>query len=149
MGIRTTQNNLKPNRGSKMIKSTLLAVATAAAALAVTIAPASAQQEWRRGNFEERQGAHNFGEFCIHRVVSQGFAHTNFFGGGGRDALRKAEFRAIKSWENRVSERFGPQFANFAQAQGKQNQCNRRGQEIECTINAHPCRHRGPGPYRR
>ena len=130
-----------------MFKSTLLAVATAAAALAATIAPASAQQQdWRRGNFEERPGAHRFGEFCINRVLSHGFAHTSFFGGGGRDSIRKAEFRAIKSWENRVSEKYGPQFANFGQAQGKQNQCNRKGQEIECTINAHPCRHRGPGP---
>ena len=136
-----------------MFKSTVLAAATAAAAFAVTIAPAGAQQDWRRGNFEERPGVHRFGEFCINRVVAHGFAHTNFFGGGGRDSIRKAEFRAIKSWENRVGEKYGPQFANFGQAQGKQNQCNRRGQEIECTISAHPCRQRGPGsgpgPYRR
>ena len=77
----------------------------AAAVAAFVAAPANAQQDWRRGNFEERQGAHRFGEFCIHRIVSQGFAHVNFFGGGGRDAARKAEARAIRSWENRVSEK--------------------------------------------
>ena len=128
-----------------MIKSTLLAVATAAAALAVTIAPASAQQQdWRRGHFEERPGTHRFGEFCINRVVSQGFAHTQFLG-NGRDAVRKAEARAVRSWENRVGEKYGPQFASFVRSQGKQNNCVRRGAEFECTISAHPCRDRGPG----
>ena len=131
-----------------MIKSTLLAAA-AVTAFALAIPAAQAQQDWRRGNFEERQEAHRFGEFCINRVVTQGFAHTQFLG-SGRDAVRKAEARAVRSWENQVSAKYGPQFASFARSQGKANQCNRRGDEFECTISAHPCRERGPGPgYRR
>ena len=134
-----------------MTKSTLLAAAAAAVtAFTLAMPAAQAQQDWRRGNFEERQGAHRFGEFCINRIVSHGFAHTSFF--SGRDAGRKAEIRAIRSWENQVSERFGPQFASFARAQGKENRCVQKGLELECTISAHPCRERGPGPgpgYRR
>ena len=63
-----------------MIKSTFLAVATAAAAfaaMAVTTTSANAQ-DWRRGTFEERPGAHRFGEFCINRVVAHGFAPISF-----------------------------------------------------------------------
>ena len=130
-----------------MHKSTTFTVATAVAAMAaltLSIAPADAQQDWRRGGFEERHGAHNFGEFCVHRVVTTGFAHVNFLG-SGRDAVRKAEARAVRSWENQVSAKFGPQFASFARANGKANQCNHRGSEFECTISAHPCRDRGPG----
>ncbi len=129
-----------------MRKSTLLTATMAAAAMAalsLSIAPASAQQDWRRGNFEERREAHRFGEFCIYRVVSHGFAHANFF--SGKDAVRKAEARAIRSWENQVSAKYGPQFASFARSQGKANQCNHRGSEFACTISAHPCRERGPG----
>ena len=127
-----------------MIKSTFLAVATAAAAfaaMAVTTTSANAQ-DWRRGTFEERPGAHKFGEFCINRVVAHGFAPVSFF--GGRDGVMKAERRAIRSWENRVSEKYGARFANFSRAMGKENRCVKNGLDLECTVSAHPCRERGP-----
>ena len=113
------------------------AIATAILALSATIATA---QDWRRGTFEERRAEHRFGERCLYRVVSTGFAHTRFFGGG--DGIRKAEERAVRSWENRVAEKYGPQFREFRHAMGKENKCERRGEEIECIISAHPCRER-------
>ena len=114
---------------------TLAATATTMLALSVTVASA---QDWRRGTFEERRIEHRFGERCLYRVVSTGFAHVRFFGGG--DGVAKAELRAIRSWENRVSEKYGPRFGEFRHAQGKENKCERRGEEIECIISAHPCR---------
>jgi hypothetical protein len=48
----------------------------------------------------------------------------------------------VRSWENRVSEKYGRHFAEFGHAQGKENKCARRGEEIECIISAHPCRER-------
>jgi hypothetical protein len=113
----------------------LAATAMTVIALSATVASA---QDWRRGTFEERHEAHKFGDRCLYRVVSTGFAHIRFFGGG--DGVAKAEVRAVKSWENRVSEKYGPQFAEFRHAQGKENKCERRGEEIECIISAHPCR---------
>ena len=40
--------------------------------------------------------------------------------------------------ERRIEHRFG----EFRHAQGKENKCERRGEEIECIISAHPCRER-------
>jgi hypothetical protein len=113
--------------------------ATMVTALALSATVASAQ-DWRRGTFEERRGEHRFGERCLYRVVSTGFAHIRFF--GGSDAVSKAEVRAVRSWENRVSEKYGRRFGEFRHAQGKENKCVRRGDEIECIISAHPCRER-------
>ena len=123
-----------------MPKTALIAAAAAATALlavAATTASAQAPQEWRRGTFEERPGAHRFGARCINRVVAIGAAHTSFF--SGRQGTFRAERRAIQSWERRVGEKYGAQFANFQLAQGKQNRCVRKGLEIDCTISAHPC----------
>ena len=126
-----------------MFKSTLLALASAAAVvttLGLAAGSASAQggPDWRRGTFEQRPGAHRYGQRCIVRHVATGFAPVSFFGGG--QGVRKAEARAVRSWENRVNEQHGPQFASFARAQGKQNRCIKKGLEIECIISAHPCR---------
>jgi len=124
-----------------MIKSILLAVATAVATSMALVPTTANAQDWRRGTFEERPGPHKFGEFCINRVVSHGFAPLSFF--GGREGVAKAERRAIRSWENRVREKFGAQFANFSRAMGKENRCVKNGLDLECTISAHPCRERG------
>jgi hypothetical protein len=119
--------------------SVLTAAAAATAALALSATVASAQ-DWRRGTFEERPGQHRFGERCINRVVATGFAHIKFFGGG--DGVAKAEARAVRSWEVRVSEKYGARFGEFRHAQGKENKCERRGEETDCIISAHPCRER-------
>ena len=123
-----------------MFKNSVLAAAAAATAALVLFAPMANAQDWRRGTFEERRGEHRFGERCLYRVVATGFAHIRFFGGG--DAVQKAEVRAVRSWENRVAEKYGARFGEFRHAQGKENKCERRGEEIECIISAHPCRER-------
>jgi len=123
-----------------MTKKSVMAVAATATTLLALSATVASAQEWRRGTFEERRGEHRFGERCLYRVVGTGFAHIRFFGGG--DGVAKAEARAVRSWENRVSEKYGRQFGEFRHAQGKENKCERRGDEIECIISAHPCRER-------
>ena len=123
-----------------MINKSGVAVAATAMTVIALSATAASAQDWRRGTFEERRGEHKFGERCLYRVVSTGFAHIRFFGGG--DGVHKAEERAVRSWENRVSEKYGRQFGEFRHAQGKENKCERRGEEIECIISAHPCRER-------
>ena len=123
-----------------MIKNCVLSAAAAATAALALSATAANAQDWRRGTFEERRGEHRFGERCLYRVVATGFAHIRFFGGG--DAIPKAEGRAVRSWENRLAEKYGRQFGEFRHAQGKENKCERRGDEIECIISAHPCRER-------
>ena len=125
-----------------MLKHTLIAVASAATALIALSATTAGAQDWRRGRFEEQPGAHRFGEVCINRVIAHGFAPISIF--GGRQGAFKAERRAVRSWENRVTEKYGQQFGSFARAQGKQNRCVKTGLELECTISAHPCRERGP-----
>jgi hypothetical protein len=121
-----------------MIKRSVVAVAAAATAVLALSAAVASAQDWRRGTFEERPGQHRFGERCLNRVVATGFAHIKFFGG----EVAKAEGRAVKSWEVRVSEKYGARFGEFRHAQGKENKCERRGEEIECIISAHPCRER-------
>jgi len=123
-----------------MTKKSALAVAATATTLLALSATIASAQEWRHGRFEELRGEHRFGERCLYRVVATGFGHINFFGGG--DAIRKAEVRAVRHWEERVSEKYGRQFGEFRHAQGKENKCERRGDEIECIISAHPCRER-------
>ena len=132
--------NLTFRGNHPMIKRSVVAVAAAATTLLALSATVASAQDWRRGTFEERRGEHRFGERCLYRVVATGFAHVNFFGGG--DGVAKAEGRAVRSWEVRVSEKYGRQFGEFRHAQGKENKCERRGQEIECIISAHPCRER-------
>lgn len=131
-----------------MFKSSALAIAVAAAGLVGTAGLAHA--DFRGDRHEVFRGeVHSYGARCAHRLGAYGEGSSDFFRGGG--GLRKAEFRAIKHWEEKASFEFGPRFANWGRAAGKDLRCDREGLRIVCKAIAHPCavsgrfEDRGPG----
>jgi hypothetical protein len=54
--------------------------------------------------------------------------------------VRKAEARSIREFE--ASRLFGPRYASWDLAIGKELHCDVRGLEFVCAASAHPCRQR-------
>ena len=113
---------------------------TGALVLAGVMAVDANAQEWRRGEYEYFKEAHRFGPHCEYRIRARGSAHVNFFGGGHQ--ARKAEARSIQDWEFDARRLFGPRYASWGLAMGKELRCNVKGTEFVCTASAHPCRPR-------
>ena len=125
------------------IAKILIKTTIAAAFASVAVAGGVSAQEWRGGEVHRfEHEAHRFGEFCSYRVETRGLAEKKFFGfGPGAGGARKAEERAIHHWEETVSSTVGPQFANWALAQGKSVGCHPEGLvDVACVVVANPCR---------
>lgn len=119
----------------KITGATLSASALLIAGVAVTGAFA---QEWRRGEYEYFREPHRFGPLCEYRIRARGSAPVALF--GGTHQKRKAEERSIRDWEFEASRLFGPRYAGWVLAMGKELSCDIRGLEFVCSASAHPCR---------
>jgi hypothetical protein len=83
---------------------------------------------------------HHFGQFCEYGIRARGSAPVALFGGARE--VRKAEARSIRDWEFEASRLFGPRYASWEGAMGKELRCDVRGLEFVCIASAHPCRRR-------
>jgi hypothetical protein len=119
------------------IKKTAAVLAASVTIIAGAATVASAQ-DWRRGDYEYFKGPHAFGPLCEYRIRAQGGALVALF--GGRHQVRKAEGRSIRDWEYEAARLFGPRYASWDLAAGKELHCDVRGLEFVCTASAHPCR---------
>jgi hypothetical protein len=108
------------------------------AALAIACAASASAQEWRRGEYEYFKEAHRFGPLCEYRIRARGSAPVALFGGAHQ--ARKAEARSIRDWEFEAGRLFGPRYAGWGLAMGKELRCDVKGLEFVCTATAHPCR---------
>jgi hypothetical protein len=113
----------------------LLASTTLTAGATVTGVSA---QDWRRGEYEYFKEPHRFGPLCEYRIRARGSAPVALFGGAHQ--VRKAEARSIRDWEFEASRLFGPRYAGWGLAMGKELRCEARGLEFICSASAHPCR---------
>jgi hypothetical protein len=108
--------------------------------LTIVGAATTSAQEWRRGEYEYMKQPHHFGPLCEYGIRARGVAPVALF--GGAHEVRKAEARAIQDWEFETSRLFGPRYAGWALAMGKELRCEAKGLEFVCTAFAHPCRPR-------
>jgi hypothetical protein len=110
------------------------------AALLMVAGQTAAAQEWRRGEYEYLRVPHHFGPHCEYGIRARGSAPVALFGGAHQ--VRKAEERSIRDWEFEAARLFGPRYAGWALAEGKELHCEARALEFVCTAFAHPCRPR-------
>ena len=135
-----TAADRRPEEGvAFMLKtvSVIAAVFLGSASAFTSVASAQPREEFRHGEFREHPGQHRYGPRCFHRVSAEGFAHIDFFGGGGGG--QKAQVRAIRHWSEQVASRFGGHLASWDRAQGKEARCDPRGTELHCVVSGHPC----------
>ena len=118
-------------------KSAFAVVASTAVFASIAFTTASAQ-DWRRGEYEYFKEAHRFGAHCEYRIRARGSASVALFGGAHQ--ARKAEARSIRDWEFEASRLFGPRYASWGLAMGKELRCDVKGLEFVCSASAHPCR---------
>jgi hypothetical protein len=97
-------------------------------------------QDWRRGEYEYFKEPHRFGALCEYRIRARGSAPVALFGGAHQ--VRKAEARSIRDWEFEAQRLFGPRYAGWGLAMGKELRCEAKGLEFICMASAHPCRAR-------
>jgi hypothetical protein len=114
--------------------SFILLAATLAVAGGVTGASA---QDWRR-DYEYDRGPHRFGPTCEYRIRAVGSAPVALFGGGAQ--AHRASARSIADWEYEAARLFGPRYANWELAAGKEVRCDARFLRFTCFASAHPCR---------
>jgi hypothetical protein len=115
-----------------------LFVLLASAVASTAGATSSFAQDWRRGEYEYFKESHRFGPLCEYRIRARGSAPVALF--GGAHEVRKAEARSIRDWEFEAGRLFGPRYAGWALAMGKELRCDAKGLEFVCTATAHPCR---------
>ena len=138
-----------------------LGLAAACMVAGTLLSTGAALADFRGERHEVFRGQpHSFGPRCAHRLGAYGEGSSDFFRGGG--GIRKAELRAIRHWEEKASLEFGPRFASWQRAAGKDLRCDRQGLRVSCQAVAHPCASNGgvfvdgppvgrpgpgPGPY--
>jgi hypothetical protein len=120
---------------TKLALSTRMSVA---ALLIAAVGQTATAQDWRRGDYEYLRAPHHFGPLCEYGIRARGRAPVALFGGAHQ--VRKAEERSIRDWEFEASRLFGPRYAGWVLAQGKELRCEARGLEFVCTAFAYPCR---------
>jgi len=121
-------------------KSMLGPIAAACLWSAGLAATGACAEDWRRGEFEYMREPHHFGPLCEYGIRARGSAPVALFGGARE--VRKAEARSIRDWEFEASRLFGPRYASWEGALGKELRCDVRGLEFVCIASAHPCRRR-------
>jgi hypothetical protein len=122
------------------VKKGVFALFASAAVVCAAGATSSFAQDWRRGEYEYFKEPHKFGAHCEYRIRARGSAPVALF--GGAHEVRKAEARSIRDWEFEAGRLFGPQYAGWALAMGKELRCDAKGLEFVCTATANPCRSR-------
>jgi hypothetical protein len=110
-----------------------------AAVVAVAGTAAVSAQEWRR-DYEYDRAPHRFGPQCEYRIRAVGSAPATLFGAG--DQARRASARSIRDWEFEAERLFGPRYASWDFAAGKEVRCDARFMRFNCFASAHPCRGR-------
>jgi hypothetical protein len=122
-----------------MLRKTTGAILITSASIIAGVAVTSAlAQEWRRGEYEYFKVPHRFGPLCEYRIRARGSAPVALFGGSHQK--RKAEERSVRDWEFEASRLFGPRYAGWDLAMGKELSCDIKGLEFVCSASAHPCR---------
>ena len=121
-----------------LMKKTGAILATSASIIAGVAVTSALAQEWRRGEYEYFKVPHRFGPLCEYRIRARGSAAVALFGGAHQK--RKAEERSIRDWEFEASRLFGPRYAGWGLAMGKELSCDIKGLEFVCSASAHPCR---------
>jgi hypothetical protein len=120
------------------VKKGLFALLASAVVSTAVGATSSFAQDWRRGEYEYFKEPHRFGPLCEYRIRARGSAPVALF--GGAHEVRKAEARSIRDWEFEAGRLFGPRYAGWALAMGKELRCEVKGLEFVCTATANPCR---------
>lgn len=87
---------------------------------------------WRRHWSADRYGHHQYTQ----RVEARSSYRSDYVPFDEREA--RARFSAIDAWKAKVSNIYGPRFAHWRNAVGKQVDCNSYRGAFTCTVSARP-----------